>query len=60
MRDDVTTPLADAVDAFLARGYTAWSTPGHKRSHALVGDDPLLALDLPTRAAPTICAPRRT
>ena len=47
MRDDVTTPLADAVDAFLARGYTAWSTPGHKRSHALVGDDPLLALDLP-------------
>jgi arginine decarboxylase len=45
--DDVTTPLADAVDRFLARGYTAWSTPGHKRSRALVGDDPLLALDLP-------------
>jgi arginine decarboxylase len=45
--DDVTTPLADAVDAFLARGYTAWSTPGHKRSRALVGDDALLALDAP-------------
>jgi arginine decarboxylase len=50
--DAVTTPLADAVDAFLARGVTPWSTPGHKRNRALVGDDPLIALDAPYTSGP--------
>jgi lysine decarboxylase len=43
------TPLADAVDAFLAdRGITPFTTPGHKRSPELA--DPLLAHDLPLSA----------
>jgi lysine decarboxylase len=50
--DDVTTPLADAVDGFLAAGFTPWSTPGHKRNRALVGDDALLALDAPYTSGP--------
>jgi arginine decarboxylase len=43
------TPLADAVDAFLAdRSVTPFTTPGHKRSPELA--DPLLLLDLPLSA----------
>jgi lysine decarboxylase len=43
------TPLADAVDAFLAdRRITPFTTPGHKRSPELA--DPLLAHDLPLSA----------
>jgi lysine decarboxylase len=38
------TPMADAVDAFLAAGDTSFSLPGHKRAAWL--DDPLLALDV--------------
>ena len=41
------TPFADAVDAFLREAPTAFSTPGHKRNPALIGDDPLLANDAP-------------
>ena len=41
------TPFADAVDAFLREAPTAFSTPGHKRNPALIGDDPLLAGDAP-------------
>jgi lysine decarboxylase len=41
------TPFADAVDAFLRESPTAFSTPGHKRNPALIGDDPLLAADSP-------------
>ena len=41
------TPFADAVDAFLRESPTAFSTPGHKRNPALIGDDPLLAGDAP-------------
>jgi arginine decarboxylase len=41
------TPFADAVDAFLREAPTAFSTPGHKRNSALIGDDPLLASDAP-------------
>ncbi len=41
------TPFADAVDAFLREAPTAFSTPGHKRNPALIGDDPLLAADSP-------------
>jgi lysine decarboxylase len=41
------TPFADAVDAFLRESPTAFSTPGHKRNAALIGDDPLLANDAP-------------
>ncbi len=36
------TPFADAVDAFLREAPTAFSTPGHKRNPALIGDDRLL------------------
>jgi arginine decarboxylase len=36
------TPLADAVEAFLATDGTSFSLPGHKRAL----DDPLLALDV--------------
>jgi arginine decarboxylase len=50
--DHITTPLADAVDGFLAAGFESWSTPGHKRNRALVGDDPLLALDAPYTSGP--------
>ena len=43
------TPLADAVDAFLADpGIAPFTTPGHKRAPELA--DPLLALDLPLSA----------
>jgi lysine decarboxylase len=43
------TPLADAVDAFLADpGIAPFTTPGHKRAPDLA--DPLLALDLPLSA----------
>jgi lysine decarboxylase len=43
------TPLADAVDAFLADpAITPFTTPGHKRAPGLI--DPLLALDLPLSA----------
>jgi lysine decarboxylase len=43
------TPLADAVDAFLADpGIAPFTTPGHKRAPGLA--DPLLALDLPLSA----------
>jgi arginine decarboxylase len=41
------TPFADAVDAFLREAPTAFSTPGHKRNSALIGNDPLLANDAP-------------
>jgi arginine decarboxylase len=41
------TPFADAVAAFLREGAIAFSTPGHKRNPALIGDDPLLANDTP-------------
>src|SRR5664279_1357006 len=41
------TPFADAVDAFLREAPTAFSTPGHKRNPALIGDDALLANDAP-------------
>jgi arginine decarboxylase len=41
------TPFADAVEAFLREAPTAFSTPGHKRNRALIGDDPLLAGDAP-------------
>jgi lysine decarboxylase len=41
------TPFADAVDAFLRESPTAFSTPGHKRNPALIGDDALLANDAP-------------
>jgi arginine decarboxylase len=41
------TPFADAVDAFLQEAPTPFSTPGHKRNPALIGDDPLLANDAP-------------
>ena len=41
------TPFADAVDAFLREAPTAFSTPGHKRNPALIGDDRLLAADSP-------------
>jgi lysine decarboxylase len=41
------TPFADAVDAFLREAPTSFSTPGHKRNPALIGDDPLLANDSP-------------
>ncbi len=37
------TPLADAVDRFLAQPGRPFTVPGHKRAL----DDPLLALDLP-------------
>jgi arginine decarboxylase len=50
--DDVTTPLADAVDWFVGRGFTPWSTPGHKRNRELVGDDALLAIDAPYTSGP--------
>lgn len=47
--DHQRTPLADAVDAFLADpSITPFSTPGHKRSPELA--DPLLRLDLPLSA----------
>lgn len=47
--DQRRTPLADAVDAFLAdASITPFSTPGHKRSPELA--DPLLRLDLPLSA----------
>jgi arginine decarboxylase len=52
MSDGVTTPLADAVDWFLGEGFTPWSTPGHKRNPALIGDDALLALDAPYTSGP--------
>jgi len=43
------TPLADAVDAFLADpGIAPFTTPGHKRAPELA--DALLALDLPLSA----------
>jgi lysine decarboxylase len=43
------TPLADAVDGFLADPrITPFTTPGHKRSPELA--DPLLAVDLPLSA----------
>ena len=38
------TPFADAVDAFLREAPTAFSTPGHKRNPALIGDDPETAI----------------
>ena len=41
------TPFADAVDAFLREAPTSFSTPGHKRNPALIGDDPVLAHDAP-------------
>ncbi|MDX6539870.1 MAG: arginine decarboxylase [Gaiellales bacterium] len=41
------TPFADAVDAFLREAPTAFSTPGHKRNPALIGEDALLANDTP-------------
>jgi len=41
------TPLADAVAAYLASGPAPFSTPGHKRAPHLIGEDPLLAADLP-------------
>ena len=50
--DGVTTPLADAVDWFVGRGFTPWSTPGHKRNRELIGDDALLALDAPYTSGP--------
>ena len=50
------TPFADAVDAFLREAPTAFSTPGHKRNPALIGDDPLLANDAPCTAGRTTCA----
>jgi arginine decarboxylase len=50
--DDVTTPLADAVDWFVDRGFTPWSTPGHKRNRDLIGDDALLAIDAPYTSGP--------
>jgi arginine decarboxylase len=49
MRSQAETPLADAVDAFLADpGITPFTTPGHKRSPELA--DGLLAADLPLSA----------
>jgi lysine decarboxylase len=50
--DEVTSPLADAVDGFLARDVAPWSTPGHKRNPAITGGDPLLALDAPYTSGP--------
>src|SRR4051812_44186126 len=47
MPGEVPTPLADAAERFLRSSPTPFSTPGHKRSRALVGDDPLLGSDLP-------------
>jgi lysine decarboxylase len=41
------TPFADALDAFLREAPTAFSTPGHKRNPAVIGDDALLANDAP-------------
>lgn len=47
--DQSATPLADAVEAFLADpSITPFTTPGHKRSPALA--DALLASDLPLSA----------
>jgi arginine decarboxylase len=41
------TPFDDAVAAFLREAPTSFSTPGHKRNPALIGDDQLLAGDAP-------------
>src|SRR4051794_21059870 len=42
-----TTPLADAVAAYLRDVPLPFSTPGHKRNPTLVGDGALHLLDVP-------------
>ncbi len=41
------TPFADAVDAYLRDIPTPFTTPGHKRNPALVGEASLLLADVP-------------